>query len=48
VKNINDFSQLDKYSFYGKAMPAKVDYEKLSTYFAFRPHDAIQHKRQDI
>jgi hypothetical protein len=24
-------------------LPAKIDYEKLSPYFAFRPHDVIQH-----
>jgi hypothetical protein len=24
-------------------LPAKIDYEKLSSYFAFRPHDIIQH-----
>jgi hypothetical protein len=24
-----------------KALPSKIDYERLSTYFAFRPHDVI-------
>jgi hypothetical protein len=36
MKNAND-------SFYSKALPAKIDYEKLSPYFAFCPHDIIQH-----
>jgi hypothetical protein len=36
MKNTNDTNQLDK-DFYSKALPAKIDYEKLSTYFAFRP-----------
>ena len=26
-----------------KALPGKIDYERLSPYFAFRPHDVIQH-----
>jgi hypothetical protein len=30
-------------SFYSKSLPSKIDYEKLSPYFAFRPHDIIQH-----
>jgi hypothetical protein len=41
--NTNDLNQLNKDSFYSKALPAKIDYEKLSPYFAFRPHDVIQH-----
>ena len=28
---------------YSKALPSKIDYERLSPYFAFRPHDVIQH-----
>jgi hypothetical protein len=43
MKNANDVNQLNKDSFYSKALPAKVDHEKLSPYFAFRPHDVIQH-----
>jgi hypothetical protein len=43
MKNANDVNQLNKDSFYSKALPAKVDYEKLSPYFAFCPHDVIQH-----
>jgi hypothetical protein len=42
MKNDNDLNQLNKDSFYSKALPAKIDYEK-SPYFAFRPHDVIQH-----
>jgi hypothetical protein len=43
MKNANDINQLNKDSFYSKALPAKIDYEILSPYFAFRPHDVIQH-----
>jgi hypothetical protein len=43
MKNSNDLHQLNKHSFYSKALPAKIDYEKLSPYFAFRLHDIIQH-----
>jgi hypothetical protein len=43
MKNSNDINQLNKDSFYIKALPAEIDYEKLSPYFAFRPHDGIQH-----
>jgi hypothetical protein len=43
VKNSNDINQLNKHSFYRKALPAKIKYEKLSPYFVFRPHDVIQH-----
>jgi hypothetical protein len=28
---------------YSKALPAKIDYQKLFPYFAFRPRDVIQH-----
>jgi hypothetical protein len=43
MKNANDISKLNKGSIYSKALPAKIDYEKLSPYFAFRLHDVIQH-----
>jgi hypothetical protein len=43
MKNANDINQLNKDSFHSKALPAKIYYEKLSPYFAFFPHDAIQH-----
>jgi hypothetical protein len=43
MKNANDINQLNKDSLYSKALPAKIDYEKLSPYFAFRPHGVIQH-----
>jgi hypothetical protein len=43
MKNANDLNQLNKDSFYIKALSAKIDYEKLSPYFAFLPHDVIQH-----
>jgi hypothetical protein len=28
---------------YSKALPSKIDYERLSPYFGFRPNDVIQH-----
>jgi hypothetical protein len=43
MKDANDKNQLNEDSFYRKALPAKIDYEKLSHYFAFRPHDVLQH-----
>jgi hypothetical protein len=43
MNNINDISQLSKNSFYRKALPAKIDNEKLSPYFSFRSHEVIQH-----
>jgi hypothetical protein len=43
MKNVNDINQLNKDSFYSKALPAKIDYEKLSPYFAFFSHNVIQH-----
>jgi hypothetical protein len=44
LSKIEDTSQLNKDFFYSKALPAKIDYEKgSSTYFAFLPHDVIQH-----
>jgi hypothetical protein len=30
-------------SHYSKPLPAKIDCERLSPYFAFQPHDVIQH-----
>jgi hypothetical protein len=43
MNSSNDLNQFNKDFFYSKALPAKIDYEKLSIYFAFRPHDVIQH-----
>jgi hypothetical protein len=43
MKNDNDINQWNKDSFYSKALPAKIYYEKLSPYFVFRPHDVIPH-----
>jgi hypothetical protein len=43
MKNDNDINHSSKDSFYSKALPAKIDYETLSPYFAFHPHDIIQH-----
>jgi hypothetical protein len=43
MKNANDINQLYKDSFHSKALPAKIDYEKLCPYFAFRPYDIMQH-----
>jgi hypothetical protein len=43
MKNSNDISPMKKHSFYSKAFSAKIDYEKLSPYFEFCPHDIIQY-----
>jgi hypothetical protein len=43
MKDVNYLHQLNKDSFYIKSLPDKIDYEKLSPYFAFRPHDVTQH-----
>jgi dGTP triphosphohydrolase len=43
MNNANDINQSNKDIFDSKALPAKIDYEKLSPYFVFRPHDVIQH-----
>jgi hypothetical protein len=43
MKNANDINQLNKGSFYSKALPAEIDYEKLLIYFAFCPHDVIHY-----
>jgi hypothetical protein len=43
MKNANDVNYLNKDSFYSKGSPAKFDYEHLSPYFAFFPHDVIKH-----
>jgi hypothetical protein len=43
MNSANDINQLNKDSFYSKALPAKIDYGKLSPYFAFRSHDVIHH-----
>jgi hypothetical protein len=43
MKNIDGINQFNKDSFYSKAIPTKADYETLSPYFAFRPHDVMQH-----
>jgi hypothetical protein len=48
MKNANDIKQSNKDHFYSKALPAKIDYEKFSPYFAFRPHDVIQHTLRQI
>jgi hypothetical protein len=41
MKNDIDINKLKKDSFYSKALPAKVEYEKLSPYFAFRPYYVV-------
>jgi hypothetical protein len=43
MKNANDINQLNKDSFYRKALPDKINFKKLSPYFGFRLHDVIQH-----
>jgi hypothetical protein len=42
MKNINDLAPVFTDSFYNKASHAKFDYETLSLYFSFLPHDVIQ------
>jgi hypothetical protein len=41
--NIDNSILVDADPHYSKALPSKIDYEILSPYFAFRPHDVIQH-----
>jgi hypothetical protein len=45
---INDINQVNADYFYRKALTAKIDYEKLSPYFAFHPHDVIEHALRQI
>jgi hypothetical protein len=39
---VNHTAPINTDPHYGKALPSKIDYERLSPYFAFRPHDDIQ------
>jgi hypothetical protein len=41
--NIDNFILVNADPHYSKALPSKIDYERLSPYFALRPHDVIQH-----
>jgi hypothetical protein len=43
MKNANDINQLNKFSLYIKALPDKIEYEKLSPYFAFCTYNVIKH-----
>jgi hypothetical protein len=43
MKNANDIIQLNTDSFYSQFLTAKIDYEKISPYFVFCPHDVLQH-----
>jgi hypothetical protein len=43
MKNANDLYQLNKDSFYKKALPAEIEYQKLSLYFVFLPLDVLHH-----
>jgi hypothetical protein len=43
MNNANDINNLNKEYFYRKALLAKVNYKKLSPYFAFLPYDVIQY-----
>jgi hypothetical protein len=43
MKNANDINQSKKDSFYSKALSAKIEYEKLSPYFTYFPHDVMNH-----
>ena len=44
--DIEDLSPSCSEPHYSKAVPGKIDYEKLSPYFAFRPHEVIRHTLQ--
>jgi hypothetical protein len=41
--NVEDSDLVNIDHHFSKALPSKVDYERLSPYFAFRSHDVIQH-----
>ena len=41
--NLDNSIFVDRDPHFSKALPSKIDYERLSPYFAFRPHDVIQH-----
>jgi hypothetical protein len=41
--NIGNSILVDTDPHFSKALPSKIDYERLSPYFAFRPHGVIQH-----
>jgi hypothetical protein len=41
--NIENFILVNADPHYSKALPCKIDYERLSPYFAFRIHHVIQH-----
>ena len=41
--NVDDSILVNTDPHFSKALPSKIDYERLSPYFAFRPHDVIQH-----
>jgi hypothetical protein len=43
MKDDNDLNQLNKDSFYGKSLPAKIDYENYHPTLHSAPHDVIQH-----
>jgi hypothetical protein len=41
--NVEDSVMLNIDPHFRKALPSKIDYERLSPYFAFSPHDVIHH-----
>jgi hypothetical protein len=41
--NVKDSALVNIDPHFSKALPSKIDYKRLSPYFAFRPHDVIQH-----
>jgi hypothetical protein len=41
--NVEDSVLVNIDPHFSKALPSKIDYERLSPYFAFRPHGVIQH-----
>jgi hypothetical protein len=44
--NVNNSILVNTDPHYSKALPRKIDYERLSPYFVFRPHEVIQHALQ--
>ena len=40
--NVEDSVLVNIDPHFSKALPSRIDYERLSPYFAFKPHDVIQ------
>jgi hypothetical protein len=42
ASQVNQAAPIITDPYYSKAQPNKIDYERMSPYFVFRPHDDIQ------